>query len=126
VAKIYRFNFKNLDVYQAGIEHFAWTVNIIAMLPDVPFALRNQILGAALSTPANVAEANGRDARAGESEQHYRYAQGSVYECAAYLDALAAMNAIDDAEYNLREERLARTASMLHRLAQKHSRRRSS
>jgi four helix bundle protein len=34
-----------------------------------PFALRNQILSAALSVPANIAEANRRDRKAGEAEQ---------------------------------------------------------
>jgi four helix bundle protein len=125
MARAYRFNFKHLDVYRAAIEHFAWTASIVARLAGAPFALRNQVIGAALSIPANVAEANGRDRKPGESEQHYRYAQGSTYECAAYLDALLAMNAIDPAEHALREENLARIASMLDRLARKQAHRRS-
>jgi four helix bundle protein len=124
MAKEYRFNFKNLDVYQAAIDHFAWAVHVVADLRKAPFGIRDQILGAALSVPANVAEANGRDRKPGEAEQHYRYAQGSTYESAAFLDALAAMNAIDDDEYNLREQNLARIASMLHRLSRNQSRRR--
>jgi four helix bundle protein len=124
VAKLIRFNYKKLDVYQAALEHFAWTVGVMTRLPSAPFAFRSQVLSAALSTPANIAEANGRNTRSGEAEQHYRYAQGSTYESAAFLDALHAMNAIDDAEYNLREDNLARIASMLDRLARKHATRR--
>ena len=124
MAKVYRFNFKKLDVYRAAVEHFAWAVRVVADLPRAPFALTNQFLGAPLSIIANIGEANGRDLRAGESEQHYRYAQGSTYESAAYLDSLAAMGAIDDDEYNIREENLSRIASMLTRLMQKQARRR--
>jgi four helix bundle protein len=125
VAKLVRFNFKRLDVYQAAVEHLAWTLEVLGQLPTVaPFVVRNQLLGAALSIPANVAEANGRDRRAGEAEQHYRFAQGSAYECAAYLDAVHAMGLIDDDQYNQREEHLARIASMLDRLARRHANRR--
>jgi four helix bundle protein len=125
MATAYRFNFKNLDVYRAAVEHFAWCVEVVSRIPTAPFALRNQFLGSALSIPANIAEANGRAMRAGESEQHYRYAQGSTYECAAYLDTLKAMGAIDEAEHDHREQELARIASMLDRLSRKHARRRS-
>ena len=58
-------------------------------------------------------------------EQHYRYAQGSVYESAAYLDALAALGAIDRKTHEEREEQLGRIAAMLTRLIQKQARRRS-
>lgn len=124
VAKEYRFNFKNLDVYQAAVDHFVWTVQVVAELPGAPFAIRSQFLRAALSIMANIGEANGRDKKPGETEQHYRYALGSAHECAAFLDALAALRSMSDGEYNQREEHLARIASMLVRLMQKHSARR--
>lgn len=108
MAKTYRFNFKRLDVYRAAVEHFGWVVEVVGGMPRAPFSLTNQFLGAPLSIMANIGEADGREKKPGETEQHYRYAQGSTYESAAYLDALSEMRAIDDAEYNLREENLAR------------------
>jgi four helix bundle protein len=125
MARIYRFNFKRLDVYRGAVDHFAWTFEVMARIPTAPYVLRNQILGAALSIPANIAEANGRDKQPGEAEQHYRYAQGSIYESAAYLDSLAAMNVIDDDEYNQREQSLAGIAAMTSRLMHRQSARRT-
>lgn len=125
MAKEYRFNFKNLDVYQAAVDHFSWTVDVVAEMPRAPFAVTSQLLKAALSVMANIGEANGRDKKPGETEQHYRYALGSAHECAAFLDALAAFGTISDSEYNQREEHLARIASMLVPLMQRHADRRS-
>jgi four helix bundle protein len=118
------FNFKRLDVYKAAIAHFAWTVGALARIPTAPFPLRNQILAAALSIPANIAEANGRDRQPGEAEQHYRYALGSTYESAAFLDALAAMGVVDTTEHAEREQQLDRIAGMLARLMRRHASRR--
>jgi four helix bundle protein len=126
MPRIHRFNFKKLDVYAAAIDHFTWTVDVMARMPTAPFPIRNQVLAAALSVPANIAEANGRDRQPGEAEQHYRYAQGSTYESAAYLDALAALQAITDDEYNTREQELARMAAMITRLMRRQAARRTS
>jgi four helix bundle protein len=125
MARVYRFNFKRLDAYQAAVEHYGWTVERLGRLRTVPFSVRDQFLRAALSIVGNIAEANGRARMAGEAEQHYRYAQGSTYETAAYLDALAAMGVLSDDEYNIREANLARIAAMLDRLARKQAARRS-
>jgi hypothetical protein len=87
VATVTRFNFKKLDVYRAAVEHYAWSVGVVARLPTSPFAFRSQVLGAALSIAANIAEANGRDMRAGEAEQH------NLARIAAMLDRLARRHA---------------------------------
>jgi four helix bundle protein len=118
MAKRYRFRFKSLDVYQAAVQHFAWTVQVLSRLPRGPFAIPNQAIRASLSIVGNVAEANGRGKEAGEVEQHYRYAQGSTFEAASHLDVLAALGALTDEEYNAEEDHLARIAAMLSRLMQ--------
>ena len=116
-----RFNFKRLDVYREAIDHFAWTVQVVARMPTAPFAIRNQVLGAALSVVANIAEGSGREKRPGEAEQHYRYALGSTYESAAFLDALAAMEVITGHERDTQETKLDRIAGMLSRLMSRHA-----
>jgi four helix bundle protein len=118
MAKEYRFRFKRLDVYQAAVRHFGWTVGAVSRLPRGPFVIPNQMVGASLSILGNVAEANGRETEPGEAEQHYRYARGSAFEAASHLDALAALDAIDDDDYNAQEAHLARIAAMLTRLMQ--------
>jgi four helix bundle protein len=124
MAKRYRFRFKQLDVYQAAVDHFAWTVEVVGRMPRGPFKVVNQALGASLSIMGNVGEANGREKQPGEVEQHYRYAQGSTFESATHLDAFSALQVITDDEYNAAEGHLASIAAMLTRLAQKAGRRR--
>ncbi|MBW3555233.1 MAG: four helix bundle protein [Gemmatimonadetes bacterium] len=124
MGKRYRFGFKRLDVYRAAVEHFEWTCTVVQRMPKGPWKVTDQAVGAALSVMGNIGEAHGRDARAGEIEQHYRYAQGSAFESATHLDAFAALGAISDEEYNREEDRLTRIAMMLTRLMQKQRRRR--
>lgn len=124
MAKVYRFGFKRLDVYQVAVEHFEWTCDIVARSSKVPFKVVNQSVGASMSVMGNIGEAHGRETKPGETEQHYRYAQGSTFESATHLDAFSALKLIDDDEYNAEEERLARIAMMLTRLIQKQRRRR--
>ena len=119
MAKRYRFRFKRMDVYGAAVEHFGWCVGVVGGMPRGPFVVTDQVLGASLSIMGNVGEANGREKKPGEVEQHYRYAQGSTFESATHLDALSALGAIDDDAYNRQEETLARIATMLTRLIQR-------
>jgi four helix bundle protein len=123
MAKQYRFRLKSLDVYQAAVQQVSWTVQVMGRLPRGPFVIPNQVVGASLSILGNVAEANGREKQPGEAEQDYRYAQGSTYESAAYLDALSALDVIDDDEHNFQEAQLDRIAAMLTRLMQTQRRR---
>ena len=119
----WRFQFKRLNVYQEAVDHFAWAVDAVRRSPQVPFKVSNQVTGASLSILSNIGEANGRDQKAGEAVQHYRYAQGSTFECAAHLDALAALDLIDEGEYRIAEERLTRISSMLSGLIRRQRRR---
>ncbi len=118
----YGFRFKRLDVYRLAVEHFEWTCEVARRMPRGPFKVTNQAMGAALSIMGNIGEANGRDERPGEAEQHYRYALGSACEAAAHVDAFAALRVIDDAEHQAAEERLSRIAPMLRSLGQRQAR----
>lgn len=122
MAKQYRFRFKHLDVYQQAVEHFKWTCQVVQRMPRGPFKVSDQAVGASLSIVGNIGEASGREKKWGEVQQHYRYAQGSTCEAATHLDAFAALGVIDEDEYNAAEERLARIAAMLTRLAQRQRR----
>ncbi len=125
MAKTYRFGFKRLEVYQAAVDHFAWTVAVVRREPRLPYKVSAQVLGSSLSVLSNIGEATGREKQPGEAEQHVRYAQGSTAECASHLDALAALDLIDDDEYNAREAHLARIAAMLQGLHRRYRGRRS-
>lgn len=122
MAKNYRFGFKRLDVYQEAVAHFDWTCEVVQRMPKGPWRMVNQAVSASLSIMGNIGEANGRDKKHGEVEQHYRYSQGSTFESATHLDAFASLNVITDDEYNAAEQRLARIAAMLTRLMQRQRR----
>ena len=113
-----RFDFKRMDVYRAALRHYAWTVDVTGRLGWRHRRLADQMLGAALSIPGNIAEAAGRRGRPLDVRKFYRYAQGSTHESAAYLDALRAIGAIDDDTHAEREAALADIGSMLTRLMQ--------
>lgn len=125
MGRAYRFEFKRLDVYQVAVEHFRWTCDVVRRLPRGPFKVTDQAIGASLSVMGNIGEANGRDRKPGEVEQHYRYAQGSTIESATHLDAFSGLGVIPEEEYNVAEERLARIGMMLTRLIHKQRRRRA-
>ncbi len=113
-----RFDFKTLDVYRVALDHYAWVIAVTGRLPRHHGRLQDQLLGGSLSILGNIAEASGRRGRPAEVRQHYRYAQGSTHECAAYLDALRCVGAIDEATRDHRERKLADVGSMLTRLIQ--------
>ncbi len=112
MAVEYRFDFKRLDVYRAAVQHLGWCLEVASRMRWDRKVLTSQMLRAALSTVLNIAEAGGRHSP-GESAQHLRYAQGSLYESAAMLDALILMGVIDQDAFDHQEERLARIGAML-------------
>lgn len=122
MAEGHGFRFKRLDVYQLAVEHFDWTCRVVQRMPKGPFKVTNQALGASLSIMGNIGEANGRDRRPREVQQHYRYALGSTYEAATHIDAFSALGVVGEAEYRAAEERLSRIAAMLRSLTQRQRR----
>lgn len=122
MARIRKFDFKNLDVYDAAVDFFSWAADVTGRIPWRYRRVADQFIGAAASILGNLGESGGRRLMPAESSQHYRYAQGSTHECAAYLDALACMGTIDDDAYNHREDQLARIGSMITRLIDRQER----
>ena len=118
MAKIYRFDFKKLVVYHAATEYFGWAARAARRLPWQYRRVTDQIIGSALSVLGNIGESGGRIERPREASQHFRYAQGSAHESAAYLDALDRLGAISEQDDNQKESELADIGAMLTRLIQ--------
>ncbi|MDX1675020.1 MAG: four helix bundle protein [Longimicrobiales bacterium] len=119
------FDYKELDAYQATLDFFGWAVEVTGRVPWKFRAVGDQFIGASVSILGNIGEASGRRRRPAESSQHYRYAQGSTHECAAYLDALACMEVISETDRGDREAQLARIGAMITRLIDLQERRRT-
>ena len=108
------FSFQKLDVYRCATEFLAEAAVVGERLPKGHAALGDQLRRAALSVPLNIAEAAGRTSAA-DKARHYAIARGSAMECAAILDALRLVRAVDDVARSF--ELLERIVSMLTKLS---------
>ena len=108
-------SFQKLDVYRCAIEFVALAVQIAGCVPRGHAPLRDQLHRAAFSVPLNIAEAAGRASEA-DAARHYAIACGSAMECAAVLDVIAALGAMDDSRHRKATELLARVVAMLTKL----------
>lgn len=108
-------SFQKLDVYKRAIEFLALTSTIAADVPRGNASLLDQLRRAAISTPLNIAEATGRSGEA-DAARFYAIARGSAMECAAILDGLSVLNAIDETTRQRGTILLERVVSMLTRL----------
>ena len=109
-------SFQKLDVYRCAIEFLALSIEMPASLPRGHAALVDQRRRAALSVPLNIAEGAGRVSEA-DVARHYGIARGSAMECAAIVDVLQVLGAIDARRHATGLELLERVVSMLTKLA---------
>ena len=109
-------SFQKLDVYRCAIAFLALSIDMPADLPRGHSALVDQLRRAALSVPLNIAEAAGRVSEA-DVARHYGIARGSAMECAAIVDVLQVLGAIDGQRHAAGLELLERVVSMLTKLA---------
>jgi four helix bundle protein len=108
-------SFQKLDVYRCAIDFVAIAVKVAAAIPRGHADLRDQLRRAALSVPLNTAEGAGRVSDA-DAARHFAIARGSAMECAAVLDVLRVLGALDEEEYRRATELLARVVAMLTKL----------
>jgi four helix bundle protein len=108
-------SFQKMDVYQRSIELLALTVQVAEGLPRGNASLLDQLRRAASSIPLNIAEAAGRTGQA-DACRTYAIARGSAMECAAALDALLVLKAIDPTVHQRGCEILERIVAMLTKL----------
>lgn len=103
-------HFRSLDVYRCAVGHLPKAYAIADLLHH---ELANQLRRAALSINLNIAEGTGRFDR--DQRKFLITARGSALECAAVLDAVAALSipAPDAAEA---DALLVRIVSMLTRM----------
>lgn len=82
--------FQNLDVYRCAVRILALCAQLTDQLPRGYSGLGDQLRRASLSVPLNIAEGSGRPS-ATDAQRFYGIARGSAMECAAILDACAAI-----------------------------------
>ena len=108
------FGFQRLDVYRCAIEFLALAVKMAEKAPRGCGSLADQLRRAALSVPLNIAEGSGKTTR--DAARFYTIARGSALECAATLDVLEALGAIEPNDLAHPRALLERIVSMLTKL----------
>ena len=106
---------EKLDVYRLAINYVAWVYEKAEVLTGVHRSAREQWLRASQSIPLNIAEGNGKTAKA-DRRRYFEIARGSALECAAIHDVLVVGKALDHEESGERKIELDRIAAMLSRL----------
>ncbi|AKF04659.1 four helix bundle protein [Sandaracinus amylolyticus] len=102
-------------MYRVAIEFLALAADVSTAVPRGYASLADQLRRAATSSPLNIAEAAGR-ASYRDAARHFTIARGSAMECAAVLDALKVLGAIDDGDYERGLDLLTRQVAMLTKL----------
>jgi len=105
------FGFQRLDAYRTATEFLGLTARLTKKVPKGHGDLVDQLRRAALSVPLNIAEGSGKFSR--DAVRFYAIARGSALECAAILDAFAALGVFEEDELGKAREQLERIVSML-------------
>jgi four helix bundle protein len=79
-----KFSFENLEVYKRGLKFATELCEIAYRFPYQYGRLRDQLIGAAISFPFNIAEGSGRYSRK-DKIHFYKIARASIFECVSIL-----------------------------------------
>ena len=111
------FGFQKLDVYRCAVTFLGEASTLGERIPRGHRGLADQLRRAALSVPLNIAEGSGKGTMEDrEARRFYGIAHGSALECAAIVDALAALRFAPGDEATRAHELLERIVSMLTRM----------
>ena len=105
-------SFQRLDVYQRTIQFLALCAGIARSAPRGNAAMVDQLKRAATSIALNIAEASGRNSR-DDAARIYAIARGSAMECAATIDTLLVLSAIEPASHHRGIQLLEAIVAML-------------
>ncbi len=102
---------EKLDGYRLSIGYVAWVYEKSARLGGAHRSARDQWLRASHSIALNIAESNGKTAKA-DRRRYFEIARGSSLECAAIQDVLVFGLGLDKSESRQRTVELDRIAVM--------------
>jgi four helix bundle protein len=111
------FDHEKLDVCQVSLEFVAWVYDRVDKLKGNHRFARDELIRASQSVPRNIAEGNGKRSQA-DRNRFLEIGRGSALECAAVLDELLIMKALDETEINEGKGLLERIVSMLTRMTE--------
>ena len=110
------YKFEKLEVYKKALLFVKGIFEVTKDFPsELRFSLTSQIIRAAISICANIAEGSGRLSK-NESRNFYNIAKGSVYEVVSLLDIALMQNYISQDKYDLLYSYSEEIAKMLNGL----------
>jgi len=100
------FFFEKLEVYQRSLRFAIKLCKLASSFPIKFSRIRDQLIGAAISIPLNIAEGSGRKSQK-EKINFYKISRTSLFECIPILEICLSLKLIDGKEYEeLRKEDL--------------------
>ena len=110
-------HFRELDVWQAGMDLVISTYALSATLPpDERFGLSSQMRRAAISIPSNVAEGHAFRTRPRAYRRYVRIALGSFAELETHVELATRLQMATEESLEPMREKLKRTGQLLHGL----------
>ena len=106
------FDHEKLDVYQASLLFVSWVYQRVDRQKGHFRHARDELIRASQSIPRNIAEGNGKSSLA-DRGRFFEIARGSALECAAILDELQIMKALEVNETIEGKKILHRIVNML-------------
>lgn len=101
-----KFYFENLEVYQRGLKFAILQCRIASEFPIKFSKIRDQLIGAGISIPLNIAEGSGRISTQ-DKKHFYKISRASVFECVAIIEICLRLNLIKrDIHDSIRQEAL--------------------
>lgn len=109
------FNFETLEVYKKALKFSVELCKLAAKFPYAYSRIRDQLVGATISIPLNIAEGSGRFGRK-EKANFYRYSRASVFECIPILTICFELKLIGEKELLYYKDRSSELSRMLNGL----------
>jgi four helix bundle protein len=98
------FFFEKLKIYQRSLEFAIKLCKIASTFPFKFSRIRDQLIGAGISIPLNIAEGSGRKSKK-EKANFYNISRTSVFECIPILEICLRLKLIEENNYRyLRKE----------------------
>ena len=108
-------NFRKLEVYQTALRFLPLAIALADGLLPRYSALADQLRRPALSIPLNIAEGSGKSTGPDQRRFH-SIARGSAMECAAIIDACAALAVIKEPQAQEADQLLLSVVRMLSKM----------
>ena len=109
------FNFEKLEVYRRSLD-LAKLLSVIAGKFPYKFSrVRDQLVGAVISIPLNIAEGSGRKSIK-EKRNFYKISQSSLFECIPLLEIALQLKLINDKDYKKFRKEIVVLSKMISKL----------